>query len=94
MEVDYYSKYLKYKSKYLELKKQFGGDGHGPCFAINDDGTKCTCQKFKLEEDPDKKKTTSRGRKGNRSYYYSCECTHFTFNHEMTQEEIDFERNW
>lgn len=24
MEVDYYSKYLKYKSKYLELKKQMG----------------------------------------------------------------------
>ncbi len=26
MEVDYYSKYLKYKSKYTELKKQIGGD--------------------------------------------------------------------
>ena len=26
MEVDYYSKYLKYKSKYLELKKQIGGN--------------------------------------------------------------------
>ncbi len=26
MEVDYYSKYLKYKSKYLELKAQLGGD--------------------------------------------------------------------
>ncbi len=25
MEVDYYSKYLKYKSKYLELKAQLGG---------------------------------------------------------------------
>ena len=25
MEIDYYSKYLKYKSKYLELKKQMGG---------------------------------------------------------------------
>ena len=24
MEVDYYSKYLKYKSKYLELKAQIG----------------------------------------------------------------------
>ena len=24
--MDYYSKYLKYKTKYLELKKQFGGD--------------------------------------------------------------------
>ncbi len=27
MEVDYYSKYLKYKSKYLELKAQLGGEG-------------------------------------------------------------------
>jgi hypothetical protein len=26
MEVDYYSKYLKYKSKYLTLKTQLGGD--------------------------------------------------------------------
>jgi hypothetical protein len=26
MEVDYYSKYLKYKSKYTELKKQSGGE--------------------------------------------------------------------
>ena len=26
MKVDYYSKYLKYKSKYLELKTQIGGD--------------------------------------------------------------------
>ena len=26
MEVDYYSKYLKYKAKYLELKAQLGGD--------------------------------------------------------------------
>jgi hypothetical protein len=25
MEVDYYSKYLKYKKKYTELKKQLGG---------------------------------------------------------------------
>ena len=25
MEVDYYSKYLKYKNKYTELKKQMGG---------------------------------------------------------------------
>ena len=27
METNYYSKYLKYKSKYLELKKQLGGNG-------------------------------------------------------------------
>jgi hypothetical protein len=28
MEVDYYSKYLKYKNKYTELKKQLGGDAY------------------------------------------------------------------
>ena len=28
MEVDYYSKYLKYKAKYLELKNQMGGNGN------------------------------------------------------------------
>ncbi len=37
MEVDYYSKYLKYKSKYLELKEQIGG---GSC-------TLCNCSSFK-----------------------------------------------
>lgn len=26
MEVDYYSKYIKYKAKYVELKKQMGGN--------------------------------------------------------------------
>jgi hypothetical protein len=31
MENNYYQKYLKYKSKYLELKKQLGGNGH-PCY--------------------------------------------------------------
>ena len=38
MEVDYYSKYLKYKSKYLELKAQLGGDceeGWYPCSEID-----------------------------------------------------------
>ncbi len=38
MEVDYYSKYLKYKSKYLELQAQIGGD-YGQC-------TQCNCKKF------------------------------------------------
>jgi hypothetical protein len=28
---DYYSKYLKYKAKYLELKKQMKGRGFGRC---------------------------------------------------------------
>jgi hypothetical protein len=32
MEVDYYSKYLKYKSKYLELKAQIGGDDYYKCY--------------------------------------------------------------
>ncbi len=34
MEVDYYSKYLKYKEKYLKLKAQLGGvdDGYIKCF--------------------------------------------------------------
>jgi hypothetical protein len=40
MEVDYYSKYLKYKSKYLELKKQMGG---GKCtgLSFNKDNIEC-----------------------------------------------------
>ena len=31
MEVDYYSKYLKYKAKYLELKAQLGAGGSIGC---------------------------------------------------------------
>ncbi len=31
MEVDYYSKYLKYKSKYLELKAKLGGNPNNNC---------------------------------------------------------------
>ncbi len=55
MEVDYYSKYLKYKSKYTELKKQIGA-GSGKCTNIDEiynPKTRvlikkpCTCQKFK-----------------------------------------------
>jgi len=38
MEIDYRQKYLKYKAKYLELKKQMGG-WKGPC-------TECNCKMF------------------------------------------------
>ncbi len=38
MAIDYYSKYLKYKSKYLELKSQMGS-GNEFCFS-------CKCEKF------------------------------------------------
>ncbi len=38
MAIDYYSKYLKYKSKYLELKAQMGR-GKEFCFS-------CSCNKF------------------------------------------------
>ncbi len=40
MEVDYYSKYLKYKNKYTELKKQLGGDH------VNS-GAKCDKKSYK-----------------------------------------------
>ncbi len=54
MAIDYYSKYLKYKSKYLELKAQMGSgpnditnacddcpcDEYEPIFTIRDDGVK------------------------------------------------------
>jgi hypothetical protein len=42
MEINYYEKYLKYKTKYLELKAQLGGDDDKKlrlCH-IKDDGTK------------------------------------------------------
>jgi len=45
--MDYYAKYIKYKTKYLELKKQMDGSGNcAPgkrkgCTYIN-----CTCPKF------------------------------------------------
>ncbi len=35
MEVDYYSKYLKYKAKYIELKNQMGGDNLICCNLCN-----------------------------------------------------------
>ncbi len=44
MEVDYYSKYLKYKSKYLELKAQLGS-GVGKCKT-------CSCRSFQGRVDP------------------------------------------
>ncbi len=40
MAIDYYSKYLKYKSKYLELKAQLGS-GYGNC-EVED----CKCKKY------------------------------------------------
>ncbi len=58
MEVDYYSKYLKYKSKYLELKAQLGsgscagGDKKYTC-TTNTCGypcNKCGCTKFRFNE--------------------------------------------
>ncbi len=61
MEVDYYSKYLKYKTKYLELKKQMGGVCVGSFGEIGlGCGNKCTiynckCTEFdpKSNTDPD-----------------------------------------
>ena len=45
MEVDYYSKYLKYKAKYLELKKQMGGeDKPSSCCII------CNCIEYNKTE--------------------------------------------
>ena len=35
MDVDYYAKYLKYKNKYIELKKQMGGVDDEICLPIN-----------------------------------------------------------
>jgi hypothetical protein len=46
MEIDYYSKYLKYKAKYLDLKKQMGGirDPYNPYKCCK----WCYCKEFKL----------------------------------------------
>ena len=43
MEIDYYSKYLKYKSKYLELKKQMGG---GRCTGISFNKENINCVNY------------------------------------------------
>ncbi len=42
MEVDYYSKYLKYKNKYLKLKGQMGGDP----YKCDTKKTDATCNKI------------------------------------------------
>lgn len=40
--MDYYLKYIKYKTKYITLKKKLKGSGHGKC-------KKCVCDKFSAE---------------------------------------------
>ncbi len=52
--MDYYSKYLKYKSKYLELKAQLGSGGTQisklKCLAyitINNEYIRCGCNDYK-----------------------------------------------
>ena len=54
MEVNdiYYQKYLKYKSKYIELKNLIDGGGFGKCTKI-ENGKQCTCKKFKIRGDND-----------------------------------------
>ncbi len=47
MAIDYYSKYLKYKAKYLELKKQLGGDDDEP---VNEPANESTTQEKKPEK--------------------------------------------
>jgi hypothetical protein len=56
MEIDYQQKYLKYKAKYLELKRQIGGEG-GKCKYITParnaraawvDSKPCNCIQFKI----------------------------------------------
>ncbi len=52
MEVDYYSKYLKYKSKYLELKAQLGS-GKGACTTFKPELKRnCGCGAFQGRVDP------------------------------------------
>ncbi len=52
MEVDYYSKYLKYKSKYLELKGQLGS-GKGSCSIFESKRNSiCGCGAFQGRVDP------------------------------------------
>jgi hypothetical protein len=64
MEIDYYSKYLKYKSKYLELKKQMGG---GRC---NGWVTKTQCKYCDGN-------TQCRGECLKEKYEQKCICTNF-----------------
>ncbi len=42
--MDYYSKYLKYKAKYLELKGQLGGE-YGKC-GDYEKGKRCKCKSY------------------------------------------------
>jgi hypothetical protein len=71
MEVDYYSKYLKYKAKYLELKNQMGGTD-------NEYGTtacckSCNCINYKFE--------TQNGS------YFMCSCSHLKTSHSFLKTD-------
>jgi hypothetical protein len=46
MNDNYYQKYLKYKTKYLELKKLIGGGNNCNQKYINNDKMECGCKKF------------------------------------------------
>ncbi len=43
MEIDYYSKYLKYKSKYIELRNQMGG--------VIQCCDSCNCKKYQWDKE-------------------------------------------
>ncbi len=62
MEVDYYSKYLKYKSKYLELKAQLGG-ADGKCVGYIKT-KKCDCKSYNGDSPNEENKNPI------------CNCTH------------------
>jgi hypothetical protein len=40
--MDYYKKYIKYKTKYIQLKNKLKGSGHGEC-------KMCSCKSFSAE---------------------------------------------
>jgi len=84
MEVDYYSKYLKYKSKYIELKKKLGG-GLGSCQSIKKDGSDCDCIKYTSDTNKPTGKKILIGLELINDYY--CKCGHNFYTHNMTQEE-------
>jgi hypothetical protein len=53
MEVDYYSKYLKYKSKYLQLKEQLKGgeNGYVKCYTTcNNESENLFCNKSGISQ--------------------------------------------
>jgi hypothetical protein len=62
MEVNYYSKYLKYKTKYLQLKAQLGGDDN-----LKDIITDITEKKCNKKKEKDCKEETG-------CYYKSDKC--------------------